>query len=106
MIVPKNEIPIDTFHIIKLDNNLFIPNYIIKLPLLKDENLKLECVDCIFSIIDSRTTALKVVGIESFNEIDFQKINDKKFGKYLPEFIYVFKQGILDLDKTRSKYLK
>lgn len=106
MIVTKNEIPKNTEHFIELDGQIFIPNYIIKLPLSDDEKLELENVDCIFSIIDSQTLTLKVVGIENYIDVDSQLLNEKSYGKYLPEYIYVFNQGVLDLDKVKSKYLK
>ena len=106
MILAKNNIPKDTDHFIKLESKIFIPDYIIKLPLTDKENLELENVDCIFSIVDFPSIALKVIGIESFDKINSQSLNNKSFGQYLPEYIYVFNQGILDLDKTKSKYLK
>jgi hypothetical protein len=109
MLIPKRDIPSNTFHYISLDDKIYIPDYLLVYG-SKDYDIEHEFknVDCVFSnhsLIDvkgAERLVLKTVGIKSYNSISY---NDLINSIYRPEYVYIFNKGTFDLEKAKSKYL-
>lgn len=105
MITTKETLLKGTVHFLEIDDILYIPDWVIEYKLVNDENVNFEFenVDCLFSHhnVIKQKAILKPTALESFNFTTYKELLGSK---HKPKIIYVFKSGILNLEKVIIKY--
>ena len=106
MIISKSDLLKGTTHFVEINNNIHVPDYILKYELIdKELNRDFINVDCIFyhELISNRGSVyLKPIAIKSFDSVSYLKLLE---AKYRPKFVYIFNKGTLDVTEISTTLL-
>ena len=105
MIHKNNPYNPDQEHYLISGKDKIYPKYIIRLPFSNDEEIEEQDVTCVYSILNIQMT-LKCVGIKYHEKIDNKILLRQEFGKYIPNFVYVFDGQPFDIEEKSRKLIR